>query len=553
MSNRNKTGFRAGRDQATVTENLELLTGQRGNGLDRAITVRELAALGLIGVARNSSTGGVVTKPIPPTVPDIELPSQIPHAPLDFAAYGGFGSIMLEWRLPTFRGFAHAEIWRAAANSDGSEPTLEQATLIATTPATVFGDIVSPGSVFYYWCRFINIKDFPGPYNALKGTKAETSQDISDVINDIGDQMENSDLINDLNNDIDGVVAGVKENSDTISKIDENGSAAHQAMWSMKAQAGDIKAGIGILANSDGTSLVAVAASQFVAFDPNSPGKLTPTFAIDKGNVVIPKALIESATIQILNAQIITADKVVAGIEISSPKITGGSVTGGWAGFGPGGPYSGYHTHIASNGALRTNNIYASNGTFNGTVNANAGEFNNVVINENCIIKGDLVGDALDVLFLPKQKGQQIVDMTVGQKLTALTFEVTTKAPFPRRILIDTPIVVRNHGGSSDIVEAYEIHIIAPWGSVLVKRVPIGSNQVDMLGRGDEWRFNLSSLAYTVPTNASGRISIVFTLLDEYKRPHVWFGMGDYDPVYPTDAGKDVTILAVKSGDSLKP
>ncbi|MGD6739675.1 phage tail tip fiber protein [Photobacterium leiognathi subsp. mandapamensis] len=420
MTNRNaRSGFRAGRNQDAVQENIELLTGQRGNGLDRAITVRELAQLGLIGLTRNGA-GNVITKPLPPTIPDTDKPVEVPHAPNGFMAYGGFGSIMLEWQLPTFSGFAHAEIWRAAPNIDGSSPNLDQSVLVATTPATVFGDVVDPGSTFYYWCRFVNIKDFAGPYHGVDGVKVSTSQNISDIIDDIGSQMQESELIQGLIDDIakgdkvvsdkvdtvqsavNGVSATVQQNSTAISEINKDGSTAHKAIWGTKAQAGDIKAGIGILAKSDGTSQVAVSASQFFVFDPNKAGAIQPLFAIDKGNVVIPKALIESATIQILNAQTIVADEVKVGVSISSPTITGGFFGAGWAGFGVGGRHSGYHTAIYANGHIVTDNITAHGGSFTGTVNANSGKFNNVTISSSCTVYGTIyankiVGDLVAV------------------------------------------------------------------------------------------------------------------------------------------------------------
>lgn len=135
-----------------------------------------------------------------------------------------------------------------------------------------------------------------------------------------------------------------------------------------KAQAGEISAGIGLIAKSDGTSQVAVSASQFFVYDPNKPGTLVPTFAIDNGAVVIPKAIIEKATIQILQAQTIVADEVKVGIEIASPVIHTGQLRGGDAGFGAGGPYNGYHTFIHSNGLLQTNNLQANNGYFRGNI-----------------------------------------------------------------------------------------------------------------------------------------------------------------------------------------
>ncbi|MGF1727076.1 phage tail tip fiber protein [Photobacterium nomapromontoriensis] len=664
--NRNKAGFRAGRDTAAVQENIELLTGQRGNGLDRAITVRELASLGLISVSRGGN-GSVVTKPVIPVVPGVDVPVNVPHAPVSFMAYGGFGSIMLEWRPPTFKGFAHAEIWRAAPDVDGTAPALEQAALIATTPATVFGDIVDPGSTFYYWCRFVNIKDFAGPFHGVDGVKVSTNQGIGGIIDDIGEQMKGSELIQSLVSDIsngdqasqaainsakeelasadqilegalsstserfeqaisrvekeykagdlqastsikeiesavvdtnkalvtlgeqirvefkdadstlttnitelntvlvnadkvlaerinsvavdyetadseikgviselsqvvatddnilaqqiaqmdaafkvagesstqttnakitsvqktfadadsalaqliteleasyqeadkitdekikevnanitemdkvltdadsalaervsgveaafkeadvalagsitaldkvtaerdkvvadkvdtvqteiDGVVAAVQQNSQAISSINEDGTAAHQAMWNTKAQAGDIKAGIGILAKSDGTSQVAVSASQFVVFDPNTEGGETqPLFAIDKGNVIIPKALIEKATIQILEAQTIVADEVVAGVQITSPVVNGAKIRGGDAGFGVNGDYSGYHTFITNDGSVYTDRLTAR-GTLQGSTivggDINGTRINGVTIYGSTFIESD--------------------------------------------------------------------------------------------------------------------------------------------------------------------
>ena len=97
-------------------------------------------------------------------------------------------------------------------------------------------------------------------------------------------------------------------------------------MWTAKVQAGDIKAGIGIVAKNDGTSQVMVSASQFFVFNPNSPSTTAPLFAIDNGQVVIAEAIIRKATIQILNAEKITADYVKAGVSISSPLINGGQI-----------------------------------------------------------------------------------------------------------------------------------------------------------------------------------------------------------------------------------
>ena len=201
--------------------------------------------------------------------------------------------------------------------------------------------------------------------------------------------------------------ASIQTQSQAIANL-QNGA---QAMWTAKASAGQITAGIGLIAKSDGTSQVAISASQVFVFNPNSSTPMAPLFAIDNGQVVIAEAIIRKATIQILNAENITAAYVKAGVSLSAPIINGAVIdmgnsymSGGAAGFGKGGPHGGWgwgwHTIIYCDGSLYTDRLYASNGSFSGTVNAYAGTFNNVTIEETCNVKGTvyankIVGDVL--------------------------------------------------------------------------------------------------------------------------------------------------------------
>ncbi|WP_407330548.1 hypothetical protein [Enterovibrio sp. 27052020O] len=476
-------GF-GGRGKDSLQENVEKLTGQRGNGLDKALTLRDLQSLGMVNVHR-AQNGQYVPRPVPPLLPD-DKPVERPHAPEGFSGFGGFGSILLEWKNPTYAGHAYTEVWRSTTD------VLSKAVMIATTPATVFGDVVNPGSAFYYWARHVNVNNIAGPYHDAAGVKVVTSPNISDIIDDIGDQMESSVLIQGLKDDIaegdrvlatqisesnnvlvdadkalaqkitsvestmnsadnalsgrvsslqqstssanqalsdridttqstlNGVSSTVQGHSQTIAEIQEDGSVAHQAMWNQKAQAGDIKAGIGILAKSDGTSQVAVSASQFFVFDPNTESPdIQPLFAIDKGNVIIPKALIESATIQILNAQTIVADEVKAGISISTPTLTSAVINGAEINIGAGGPYSSYHTRITDKGVIYTDHIVASGGSFN-----------NVTIEKNCVVKGTLSGADGD--FSGTVKANKIIGNLVSAK--GVTLNIKTPNDYTYRV-----------------------------------------------------------------------------------------------------------------------
>lgn len=334
------------RDIDALVENVEKLTGRRGNGLHRAVTLEELARLNIVAIRRSSS--GTKVLPAPPPSPPGLGPVERPTLPEGVQGFGGFGSILLRWNVPSYVGHAHTEIWKASPDNEGKAPVLTEAVIIGTSKATLFTDVVSLGTTFYYWVRHVNTNDVAGPYSDEAGIRVQTSADIGDVINEIGEQLAQSELIAFLQQDI----------ADT--------QADFENLWAVKEQAGDITAGIGLLAKEDGTSQVAIAASSFVVFDPNEEivdgeeATLSPLFAIDNGAVYIPSALIRKATIQILEAEQITADHVVAGISIDSPQITAATLVGGDAFFGVGGPYSGYHTHITNDGRIYTDDLYAS-------------------------------------------------------------------------------------------------------------------------------------------------------------------------------------------------
>ncbi len=180
-----KPAYRAGRDQAATAENVELLTGQRGDRLDKAVTFRELAALGLSTL--RPGAGGVY---VPGKNPDLFPPGQIefPHAPVNVIANGAFHTVLVEWDPPQYRGHAHAEIWRAESDNQA------EATLVGTSSANLFSDAIGKGAAFYYWVRFVNGKDDKGPFQGMQGVKAETSRDVQDILDELHGKIEESHL-----------------------------------------------------------------------------------------------------------------------------------------------------------------------------------------------------------------------------------------------------------------------------------------------------------------------------------------------------------------------
>ncbi|MEQ9721292.1 DUF1983 domain-containing protein [Yersinia alsatica] len=368
-----KKGFRAGRDMAAILENIEVMTGQRGNGRDRVVTYGDLAELELAKLF--VGTGGkALLKPRGYT--EVGPAPAFPSPPKNFTANGGISAVLLEWEMPNYRGHSLTEIYRS------TEDNLANAVIVASSAAAVYGDPVDPGWTGYYWIRFVNSAGVPGPFNDTAGTLAETQPDIDGMVELINAEINRSPLIDQLmdtleitSKDIANTRQSVKEVeqkvtqkladarkgwvdtrqhvvkvqqhvtrasedvgklSQKIDSLDKEGGEAFQAMWSTKANASGIAAGIGLVAGKDADgkpiSQVAVAANQFFVFDPNNPTdsrRYTLPFSVSSGKVIITDAVIRDAFIKFLKAQTIIADEVKAGISISTPTLNSAVINNG--------------------------------------------------------------------------------------------------------------------------------------------------------------------------------------------------------------------------------
>ncbi|MFH2476679.1 phage tail tip domain-containing protein [Citrobacter freundii] len=363
--------FRADKTLDALYENMEVLTGQRGEG---AAVVMVTDSSGNCvpfypdgsggttdGSGSGSDSGG-----------DGRLTPAYPSTPTGLVVNGGFSVVELDWDAPVYYGHSLTQIWRCP------EDNLSEAVQVGSTAANIYSDPIDPVYEGYYWIRFVNSDGVTGPYNASEGTYVKTQESTDDIINVINDTINDSPLIVQLQAGLDGV-------QEQITTIDSEGTQAFQNMWSVKASADGITAGIGLVAGVDDEgepiSQVAVAATQFFVFDPNNPnpdGTMEALFYVDADyGVCMQKAVIEQATIQVLNAQTIVADEVTAGIEIDSPDIKGGQIEIG----------NGFS--VDSSGNMTANNATLNDVTLN-RVTANEGQFNNVTISEDCVIEGTL-------------------------------------------------------------------------------------------------------------------------------------------------------------------
>lgn len=171
-----KPTFRASNTQQGLTENMQILTGQKGDRLDKALTLREAALLGLVNLRRNGS--GQIVPEIPPGNSGDQNWSgvQQPVAPAGVTADGAFHTITLTWDAPAYKGHSYAEILRSEVDNPAS------AVAIGTTLANVYSDPVGKGFAAFYWVRFVNKNGMVGPLHSTSGLYAITSPRIEELI-----------------------------------------------------------------------------------------------------------------------------------------------------------------------------------------------------------------------------------------------------------------------------------------------------------------------------------------------------------------------------------
>jgi len=178
-------------DIVALTQLAEILTGARGDGLDRALTPRDLIDLGILDYDfRAYGTGKQLQITTGDAVDSVGYNPVIesPTTPVNVTAGGSHIHAFISWDAPTFGGFSHAEIWRSNVDDYGT------AVRIGTTQGTIYSDAVGVGKEYYYWVRFVNISDEVGPIHNTAGAFAQTSQDISAIMTDLSEQLTNGDL-----------------------------------------------------------------------------------------------------------------------------------------------------------------------------------------------------------------------------------------------------------------------------------------------------------------------------------------------------------------------
>lgn len=293
----------------SLKELVEIVTGQRGDRMDRAVTWRELQGngftvsngasslgIGSIGGTWTGGGGGVDNSPFADLT--------VPPAPINVSVSANTTTNYITWTNPGLDYISYAEIYRSPLLAAGAPaPALGTAELIGTgEPIGIYADKVEPLSRYYYWVRFVSYAGVQGPWHDLSGIEAVSPTDPGTYLTALETKIGAIHLD-----------AGLSQEQ------------------TLKLENGYIT-GYGLI--TEGTSSTAL--WRVDRFAVGSPGSSSLSFVVDGNNVVMDGAFIKTATITDAHINNLSVDKLVGNTaafvdanitNLNASKITGDTAT----------------------------------------------------------------------------------------------------------------------------------------------------------------------------------------------------------------------------------
>lgn len=147
---------------------------------------------------------------------DIDAASELPPpAPTGLAGAGAMTNILWTWDDVIYPNPGYTEIWASGTDDLGTAVVVGT----AAKRATLFPHPVGAGQTRYAWIRFISEAGLPGPFNAVAGTVASTSNDPAWLLSTLADQISEDQLTADLNTRIDLVDADASVSGSVNARI----------------------------------------------------------------------------------------------------------------------------------------------------------------------------------------------------------------------------------------------------------------------------------------------------------------------------------------------
>ena len=197
-----------------IKQNVDVLTGQTGDKLDRAITFRDLLDTGVLRLKDGASFTGDIGNT---ERPDFEFDVDIPPAPGSLSASGAFRIITLSWSMQRYKGHDYFELFRNTTNNIATAEIHAQIGGYNIFYADNVGNSGTSSQSYWYWVRAVNKNGIRGPFNSSAGTEGTVQPDVGVIIDLIEDSITESELAQNLKDTIaavdptEAIVTNVKD------------------------------------------------------------------------------------------------------------------------------------------------------------------------------------------------------------------------------------------------------------------------------------------------------------------------------------------------------
>ena len=185
-----------------VREAVQTYMGNRGDLLDRGLTVRDLADAGLIDISPNYFNSKGRTAPVAGPGPAIdgsyEKDLSPPPTPTGFIAAAGISNLFVQHDAPTYTaGHGHNRtILYGASWTSGPEPLFTDAVVLTEFTGTVFAYPTNPATNWHLWIKWESVDGVQSlnPAGGIHGLTVITGQDVALLLNALSGQISASQL-----------------------------------------------------------------------------------------------------------------------------------------------------------------------------------------------------------------------------------------------------------------------------------------------------------------------------------------------------------------------
>jgi hypothetical protein len=194
-----------------VREALSVYLGNRGDKLDRGVTLRDLTDSGLVVVNPAYRTGSGGASPIGGAGPNAggsyEIDLTPPPIPSGFVATAAISNLLVECSPQTYtQGNGHAKsVLYGATWSAGALPVFSNSVVLTEFSGTVASHATNPSTTWHLWLKWVTVDGVysTSPAGGTNGVVTRTGEDVALLLEALTGELTESQLFSSLGNRID--------------------------------------------------------------------------------------------------------------------------------------------------------------------------------------------------------------------------------------------------------------------------------------------------------------------------------------------------------------